>query len=213
MIMENLPKFKNEPGFLPGTGMCTSCAFRCPGVYSKRTYAPRSWDSQGCTPSTCSDWKCKLPMCCDEYHRLCNCEKLRELPAAARPDLVEERGLCRHRSATQPRRRAALCSPRHAAWIRTSCARQKQSSASWRRPHHPPFRFAMVVATAHVPQERRVVAPLRQLLPTQPGNDTRPLPPTQHLRPLQQAARLQVLLLHRPGEGLPSDMDGCPRRC
>jgi hypothetical protein len=76
--------------------MCTSGAFRCPGVYSKRTYAPRSWDSQGCTPSTCSDWKCKLPMCCDEYHRLRNCEKLQELPAAARPDLVEERGLCRH---------------------------------------------------------------------------------------------------------------------
>ncbi len=40
----------------------------------------------------------------------------------------------------------------------------------------------------------------------------RPLPPTQHPRPLQQAARLQVLLLHRPGEGLPSDTDGCPRR-
>jgi hypothetical protein len=56
------------------------------------------------------------------------------------------------------------------------------------------------------------VAPLRRLLLTQPGDNTRPLPPTQHPRPLQQAARLQVLLLHRPGEGLPSDTDGCPRR-
>jgi hypothetical protein len=51
-----------------------------------------------------------------------------------------------------------------------------------------------------------------RLLLIQPGNNTRPLPPTQHPGPLQQAARLQVLLLHRPGEGLPSDTDGCPRR-
>jgi hypothetical protein len=33
-------------------------------------------------------------------------------------------------------------------------------------------------------------------------------PPSQHPRP----ARLQVLLLHIPGEGLPLDTDGCPRR-
>jgi hypothetical protein len=59
----------------------------------------------------------------------------------------------------------------------------------------------MVVATAHGPQERRVMAALRRLPPIQPGDDTRPLPPPQHPRPLQQAARLQVLLLHRLGEG------------
>jgi hypothetical protein len=56
------------------------------------------------------------------------------------------------------------------------------------------------------------VASLQRLPLTQPGDATRPLPPTQHPRPLQQAAWLQILLLHRPGEGLPSDTDGCPRR-
>jgi hypothetical protein len=54
------------------------------------------------------------------------------------------------------------------------------------------------------------MAALWQLPPTQPGDDTRLLPPPQHPRPLQQAARLQVLLLHRLGEGLPSDTDGSP---
>jgi hypothetical protein len=76
--------------------------------------------------------------------------------------------------------------------------------------HHPPFRFAMVVAAAHGLQERRVMAALQRLSPTQPDNDTRPLPPPQHPRPLQQAARLQVLLLHRLGEGLSTDTDGSP---
>jgi hypothetical protein len=37
------------------------------------------------------------------------------------------------RSATPSRRQAAPCSPRPAAWTRTSCARRKQSSANWRR--------------------------------------------------------------------------------
>ncbi len=50
---------------------------------------------------------------------------------------------------------------------------------------------------------------LWRLPPAQPGDDTRPLPPPQHPQPLQQAARLQVLLLHRLGEGLP-DTDGGP---
>ncbi len=79
--------------------------------------------------------------------------------------------------------------------------------------HHLPFRFAMVVAAAHGPQERRVVAALRRLPPTQSGDDTRRLPPPQHPRPLQQVARLQVLLLHRLSEGLPSDTDGSPGHC
>jgi hypothetical protein len=74
--------------------------------------------------------------------------------------------------------------------------------------HHPPFRFALVVAAAHGPQEGRVVAALRRLPPTQPGDDTRPLPPPQHPRPLQQAAQLQVLFLLGLGEGLPSNTDG-----
>jgi hypothetical protein len=38
--------------------------------------------------------------------------------------------------------------------------------------HHPPFRFAMVVAAAHGPQEGGVMAALLRLPPTQPGNDT-----------------------------------------
>jgi hypothetical protein len=46
--------------------------------------------------------------------------------------------------------------------------------------HHLPFRFAMVIAAAHGTQEGRVMAALRRLLPTQPGDDTRPLPPPQH---------------------------------
>ncbi len=57
------------------------------------------------------------------------------------------------------------------------------------------------------------MAALRRLPPTQPGDDTRPLPPPQHPRPLQQAAQLQVLLLHRLGKGLPSNTDGGPGRC
>ncbi len=56
------------------------------------------------------------------------------------------------------------------------------------------------------------MAALRRLPPTQPGDDTRPLPSAQHPRPLQQAAQLQVLLLHRLGEGLPSNTDGGPGR-
>jgi hypothetical protein len=71
----------------------------------------------------------------------------------------------------------------------------------------------MVVAAAHGLQEGRGMAALRRLPPTQPGDDTRLLPPPQHPRPLQQAARLQVLLLHRLGEGLPSDTDGSPGHC
>ncbi len=49
-----------------------------------------------------------------------------------------------------------------------------------------------------------------RLPPAQPGDNTQPLPPPQHPRPLQQAAWLQALLLHRLGEGLPSDTDGSP---
>ncbi len=46
--------------------------------------------------------------------------------------------------------------------------------------HHPPIRFTLVVAPAHGPQERRVVTTLRRLPPTQPGDDTRLLSPSQH---------------------------------
>jgi hypothetical protein len=51
------------------------------------------------------------------------------------------------------------------------------------------------------------MASLRQLPPTQPGDDTRPLPPTQHPQPLQQATRLQVLLLQAGGSSRASPAD------
>ncbi len=66
----------------------------------------------------------------------------------------------------------------------------------------------MVVTAAHGPQERRVMAAMRRLTSPQPGHNPRLLPPTQHPGPVQQAKRLQVLLLHQTREGLPSDTHG-----
>ncbi len=112
------------------------------------------------------------------------------------------------KSATPSKRRAALCSPRPAVWIRISCARRRRSFESWRgrassaaptRPGHLHCTWS-ARKTGH-----GLMAHIWRLQMPQPGHHPRPLPLPSILHgPVQQAPQMQVRLLHRPGQGVPS---------